>query len=367
MSGIMKIFLLLSWAQVTGCSHLLPPTDFRISVAALGKVELSWKPSVTPKDGFKRMEYMVEIQIPGEKEEMYYTKYTSSSQMLPLHKGLNAQLAAVLYQGDQEILRSDLVTAVLPPSSGAEGTRAKHLSCYLRTEEPLHVSLSCNWTAGKRAPPDTQYFMYYRYEEWTKACKEYVTEVGTLRHISCRVPSSYIDLQEGEKFIVLINGSSKNLEIQSLEQMFSPEEIEIINPPHNLSVMELEGKQILCWEKPLSPLPDDCFQYEVKIQDLRSGNERTMRVWDTKWENGLLQESWSQMSLEVRSVGTNKCRKNELFSAWSKIIHIRTSREDSVETTYVIAVTVCLTVAGLVLFLLCVRTTYITRCGPVMK
>ncbi|XP_075429775.1 interleukin-5 receptor subunit alpha [Ascaphus truei] len=82
---------------------------------------------------------------------------------------------------------------------------------------------------------------------------------------------------------------------------------------------------------------------------------QTVTVRNTEFVQGPLQEPLSQHSLQVRAVGITHCRKTALRSQWSEALFIGTTSWDRPEAEYVIALSVCLTVAGLVLMLVCVR------------
>ncbi|KAM4651176.1 interleukin-5 receptor subunit alpha isoform 2-T2 [Discoglossus pictus] len=352
MSGVMRFLLILFWIQVESSGHLQPPSDFKIWTKALGEFQLSWTPAAVLNSGEKQydLKYIISIEIPGLNPEKYRTMVTNSERKRPLHRGVFAEVTTVLLQSDQIVSQSETVSANLPPSSGAEGTAVTQLYCNIQIEESLNVSLTCNWEPGDKAPRDTQYYMYYRFDQHTDTCNEYATEVGGQRHIACRVPSSHINMKSMYPVYVLINGTSGSLEIQSFDHWYKLEEIEILNPPRNLSVLEQKGRPVLHWMRTLSPLPDSCFLYQVKICNLRTGSITIKNVSNVFLEKGDLEEPWSYHSLQVRTMRREFCGK-KLYSVWSEVLYTGTKRNPETAIT----LSVCLTLLGVVSALLCVR------------
>ncbi|XP_053325628.1 interleukin-5 receptor subunit alpha [Spea bombifrons] len=210
-----------------------------MTVPTFGEVLLSWKPCPA-SNSTQDIKYFVNISTP-DYDEQYYTQRCNSSRILALHRGLHAQVSITKWNQGVQLSLSVPLSKVLRPT-GEEGTAATNLSCLIHTRESLNISLTCNWTAGAKAPLDTQYYLYYRCVEApadavsfivpsrfgnkAEKCHEYVTERGGQRHTGCYVPSSYIELFGlNDQILVLINGSSRTRGIQSIDHVYETSSI----------------------------------------------------------------------------------------------------------------------------------------------
>ncbi|CAH2312674.1 interleukin-5 receptor subunit alpha [Pelobates cultripes] len=350
MSGMLRNILILSCFRLFASDELRPPKEIQIISPIIGEVQLSWKPCVTNHSTYI-IKYRINISSP-ELNQQYYTLHCESSTSLALHRGVHAEVATTWWNEESELFSSSSVSAELPPLPGDEGTAAKNLSCQIHTEKSLNISLTCNWTAGEMAPLDTEYYMYYRQYRKTEQCLDYVLERGGQRRVACHVPSSNINILIAYKeVVVLISGTSRSRKIQSIEHVYMIPDIEVLNPPWNVSFREENRNQILVWKKPYSLLSDICFQYEIQTLDLWKNTDKIETVSGTILVNGPLQETWKKHVLRVRAVLTSLCVDKVMYSAWTEPLHI-----DTVSSRmYILAACVCLIVAGLVFIYICLR------------
>ncbi|XP_056381010.1 interleukin-5 receptor subunit alpha isoform X2 [Hyla sarda] len=318
-----------------------PPQDLDIAVNVPGQVVLTWQHIVPPKN--KSITYTVKLSTPGHKQEIK-TSTNTSTQQITLHRGLTVDVAAEIKEDGS---KSGWVSKSIPPYSGVEGTSATDLSCEIYLHESEKCNLSCKWTPGKKAPADTEYSLSYRYGTNTESCQDFVTEPGGQRQTGCHILSSIISMNNTMDFLVHVNGTSKSLQIKAVEKIFNTQEIEIIPPVRNLK-MDLNG---LHWKKPINSFKDNCFIYEVNIWSKDSND--TIKVRHSNLSNNFLQKHSNRQSIRVRAVGKLPCWIPNRYSAWTDIIEIGEviDRSDSLG----IIVPVCLTVACVGIFLLCIR------------
>jgi len=49
-----------------------------------------------------------------------------------------------------------------------------------------------------------------------------------------------------------------------------------VNVPRNVTVFLDQNDLLATWEKPVSPLPKECFEYEFYLFNLKSGNKQVI-------------------------------------------------------------------------------------------
>ncbi|NXE80953.1 CSF2R factor, partial [Cochlearius cochlearius] len=152
-----------------------------------------------------------------------------------------------------------------PVFAGINGSAIENFSCVI-----YNVSLmNCTWQAGRDAPGDTQYFLYWQNsrDDNEKECELYIKgENG--RNTGCRFKNVRIG---SDKAYFLVNGSSKDSQIQLYDEYIQLYKIEILTPPLNISVNCTKDPAgcIITWQPPrTSHLREvTCFEYEISIQN----------------------------------------------------------------------------------------------------
>ncbi|NXS64502.1 CSF2R factor, partial [Brachypteracias leptosomus] len=95
-----------------------------------------------------------------------------------------------------------------PVFAGMNGSAIENFSCVI-----YNISLmNCTWQAGRNAPGDTQYFLYWKNQINGDAmeCKHYIKDESG-RNTGCRFQNVRIEL---EKAYFLVEGSSNHSLIQ---------------------------------------------------------------------------------------------------------------------------------------------------------
>ncbi|NXT27412.1 CSF2R factor, partial [Syrrhaptes paradoxus] len=128
--------------------------------------------------------------------------------------------------------------------------------------------MNCTWQAGRDAPRDTQYFLYWqnsRDDNMTE-CEFYVKDENG-RNTGCRFQNVRI---EAEKAYFLVNGSSRGSLIQFYDEYIQLYKIEKLMPPLNITVNcdEIKNDCIIQWQRPQisHSNKDKCFKYEINIK-----------------------------------------------------------------------------------------------------
>ncbi|NXN18071.1 IL5RA protein, partial [Indicator maculatus] len=298
--------------------QVLPPVNFTLTVSALGQVLLHWKPNPNQEHRNCTIRYDVKILSPVPEE--YDTKRTYSIQRAALHDGFSAQLRTLLLHNGLQ-MSSEWVKEELPPLPGAPETSATNLSCVTHITISRTVSLHCTWLPGQRAPEDTKYFLFYRYEMYTEECQEYLQDKWN-RNIECRFSVTHIDPEELDKLIVIhINGSSKYAAIKPFQQLFDPNAIEKVNVPRNVTAFLKQNYLLATWEKPISPLPKECFEYEFYLFNWKSGNKQIFKRPSNNFRSPI--DVTSKYSIQVRANHQHHiCRARGLWSDWSESLSV---------------------------------------------
>ncbi|XP_036595347.1 interleukin-5 receptor subunit alpha [Trichosurus vulpecula] len=294
---------------------LLPPVNFTIIVTGLSKVLLKWKPNPDQDPKINSVKYKVRIHTPNEDD--YETQRTQSRSVNVLHQGFSASVQTILHC-DSSFFQSSWVSAELQAPPGAPGTSVVNLTCVtniLRND----VSLHCTWLVGKKAPEDTQYFLFYRFDTHTEECQEYKKDSWN-RNIACWFPETMINRQGRGQLAVHVNGSSKQIAIKPLDQLFDLHAIDQVNPPMNVTA-KLEGNRLyIQWEKPVSDFPRQCFDYEVNIYNIREDYSKIQKIQGHSFD--LVIDPTCKHSLKIRATVHFSCRKNGLWSEWSQPIYV---------------------------------------------
>lgn len=342
MSGTATLLLLMS-CQVFAYDDIGPPQELNIAVPTFGEVVVTWKHIVAPQN--KSIKYLVNVTTLETSNLMQTSKNTYTRRMVAgLQEGLTVLVAARI---DGSSIKSEWVSRYLPPYPGVNGTSATNLSCQIYIMASNNCSLSCKWAPGVKAPADTEYNLYYRYQDVIETCQNYTTETAGPRRIGCSMASTVIYAKRVESILIHINGTSKSLKIKAMEKIFLTSEIEMIPPVRNL-IMNATG---LHWIKPVNFLPDACFCYEVNIWS--KGRNETIPVGHYTFLDGILQKPSSRQHIRVRATGVLTCWPDKIYSEWTDIILI--GKDIDRNNTLGIIVSLCLIVACIFIFFLCVR------------
>ncbi|NXG06028.1 IL5RA protein, partial [Sakesphorus luctuosus] len=328
----MQVWLILLWttssaqpniSQAAG-AEVLPPVNFTLTVSALAQVLLRWEPN--PDQEQKNYTIRYEVKILSPVPEEYDTAQPRSVRTAALHGGFSARVRTLLLHRELQH-GSAWVEEQLPPLPGAPGTSITNLSCVTHITIAGAVSLHCTWLPGQGAPEDTQYFLFYRYKNYTEECHNYVKDKRN-RNTECSFPGTHIDPEEVDDDIVIhINGSSKRAAIKPFQQLFKQNAIEKVNIPRNITVSLEQNDLLATWEKPISPFNEKCFEYEFSLLNLKSRNKQILRLSQPPFR--LRIDPTSRYSVQLRANHHPWCGRG-VWSDWSQVIHVgQTKLENS--------------------------------------
>ncbi|NWH72630.1 CSF2R factor, partial [Piaya cayana] len=152
-----------------------------------------------------------------------------------------------------------------PVFAGVNGSAIENFSCVI-----YNISfMNCTWQAGRGAPGDAQYFLYWQNSRYDDAmeCELYIKDEND-RNVGCRFQNVRINTPMA---YFLVNGSSRDSLIQFYDKYIELYKIEILTPPSNVTV-NCPGDAVGCivtWQPPLKSngKRKDCFMYEIHIQN----------------------------------------------------------------------------------------------------
>ncbi|XP_078518516.1 interleukin-5 receptor subunit alpha [Lissotriton helveticus] len=348
-------------ASLASPNQILPPVDLQIMESALGEVTISWKENLSMElDVHDTVRYAVVLETPS-KTMQYETLHKVRKQTFALNEGLSARVSTVLYTNGTFRERSQWAEVRLPPHPGDSDTSVTNLSCVTYVDLAGALCLNCTWLAGKNAPKDTKYFLFYRYKKVTEECWDYGLDVHSKIPTSCHFPKTKINSRRGSELVIFINGSSWHAKIQSFYQLFETDILEKILPPWNVTVFQKIDFIEIQWEHPRSSFPNNCFMYEVKMHDLKTGKEE---VTSTERNTvNIFKNVRSRQSVLVRARGTDSCRSNNHWSEWSQPVFTGNLKEDGL---FIVVIAFSLTVIFLAFIsaLVCKRFQVFTQLFP---
>ncbi|TRZ22700.1 hypothetical protein HGM15179_004408 [Zosterops borbonicus] len=229
---------------------------------------------------------------------------------LRLHSGFTAKVKTQLFAKETEdiIKESDWteLTYKAPP------VYIQNLSCIIYNIS----SFNCTWDIKAEAPEDIQIFASYRHVGKDFSCQQYIKNARK-KNIGCHMKE--IHFQPSRKINLNITvrnlrNSSKGL---SYYKAFTPQTIEKLNPPINVSV-SLENKSIkIHWKPPptIGSARKECFLYQVKITD-----HKIVSVTAENYKYPFHKPA-KKCAAQVR-VKKEVCIANKLWSDWSEPVFI---------------------------------------------
>ncbi|XP_005502609.2 granulocyte-macrophage colony-stimulating factor receptor subunit alpha [Columba livia] len=203
---------------------------------------------------------------------------------------------------------------------GMNRSAIENFSCVI-----YNVSLmNCTWQAGRDAPGDTQYFLYWqnsRDDDETE-CELYIKDENG-RNMGCKFKNVSIVT---EKSYFLVNGSSKVSRIQFYDEYIQLYKIEILTPPSKVTASCTKDPAgcIITWQPPFTSHVENknCFQYEVSIQNKDKPTEGKKDTPVTVNNNTYEFQNYNEKKeyiLKIRARGKN-CLVNSSWGEWSEPI-----------------------------------------------
>ncbi|KAF2986445.1 hypothetical protein EK904_003709 [Melospiza melodia maxima] len=205
----------------------------------------------------------------------------------------------------------------IPGFAGMKGSAIENFSCVIYNI----FLMNCTWQAGRDAPADTQYFLYWQQSrgEEEMECELYIKDEN-FRNVGCIFQNVSIGI---EKAYFLVNGSSNNSLIQFYDEYIDLYKIEKLMPPSNITVAcdELKNDCIIQWQRPQisHSSKDMCFKYEINIK--YKDNPKGKPIYTSIQEGGnsnifLRSNTRKKYVLKMRAAGS-ACFVSPAWGEWS--------------------------------------------------
>lgn len=275
-------------------------------------VILSWNNNLTKEETAKyTVKYILSYKFFNttyENEERLQDKKKRIN--LNLHSGFNAKVKTQLFSKETDDIIKESgwteFTYKAPP------VYVQNFSCII-----YNVSFfNCTWDIKAEAPEDIQIFFSYRHIRKDFDCQQYIKNVRK-KNIGCHMKEMYFQPSRKINLNITVRDLKNNSRRLSYYKALTPQTIEKLNPPINISV-SLENRSIqIHWKPPptIGSAGSKCFLYEVKISDRKIEN-----VTGEKYEYPFHKPA-RKCAAQVR-VKKEKCLRNKIWSEWSEPVFI---------------------------------------------
>ncbi|XP_065533625.1 interleukin-5 receptor subunit alpha-like [Lathamus discolor] len=292
-------------------------------------VILSWNNNLTKEETEKyTVKYILSYKFfntTHENEERLQKKKKRIN--LNLHSGFNAKVKTQLFAKETD--------DVIKESGWTEFTY-KAPPVYIQNFSCIIYNISffnCTWYIKAEAPEDMQIFFSYRHIGKDFDCQQYIKNARK-KNIGCHMKEIYFQPSRKINLNITVRDMKNNSRL-SYYKMFTPQTIEKLNPPINISV-SLENRSIhIHWKPPptIGSASSKCFLYEVKITD-----RKIVNVTGEKYEYPFHKPA-RKCAAQVR-VKKEKCIRNKIWSEWSEPVFI--DHEKTVDTMLLSLTLFCL-------------------------
>ncbi|XP_032852454.2 interleukin-5 receptor subunit alpha-like [Tyto alba] len=276
------------------------------------RVFLSWNNNLTKEETEKyTVKYVLSYKFfntTRERKERLQKK--NKIIYLELHSGFSAKVKTQLFAKETEDIVKEggwtEFTYKAPP------VYIQNLSCII-----YNISFfNCTWDIKVEAPEDIQIFFSYRHVRKDFECQRYLKN-GRKKNIGCHMEEIYFQPSRKINLNITVRDLRNNSRGLSYYKAFTPQTIEKLNPPVNVSV-SLENRSIkIHWKPPptIGSSSNKCFLYQVKITD-----RKIVDVTAEKYEYPFHKPA-NKCSAQVR-VKKEVCIRNKIWSEWSEPVFI---------------------------------------------
>ncbi|XP_021143507.2 interleukin-5 receptor subunit alpha [Columba livia] len=229
---------------------------------------------------------------------------------LELYSGFNAKVKTQLFAKETEdVIKESGWTEFIykaPP------VYIQNLSCIIYNTS----FFNCTWHITEEAPEDIQIFVSHRHVGKDFKCQQYIKNARK-KNIGCHMKEMYFQPSRKINLNITVRDLINNSSGLSYCKAFTPQRIEKLNPPINVSV-SLENRSIkIHWKPPptIGSASNKCFLYQVKITD-----HKIVDVAEEKYEYPFHKPA-KTCAAQVRAK-KEICIRNKIWSEWSEPVFI---------------------------------------------
>ncbi|KAM8821118.1 interleukin-5 receptor subunit alpha-like [Eudromia elegans] len=296
------------------------------------KVTLSWNNNLTEEEmNMYNVKYILSYKFFNSAQERKERLQEKEKIIhLGLHSGFRAKVKTqLLKKGTGDLIKESSWTEF---TYKAPPVYIHNLSCII-----YNISFfNCTWHIKAEAPEDLQVFFSFRHVRKDFECQEYIKNARK-KNIGCHMKEIYFQPSRKINLNISVRDLKNDSRRQSYYKTFTPQTIEKLNPPVNVSVF-LEGSKIkIHWNPPptIGSARNSCFMYQVKTTDREPVN-----VSEEKNEYIFYKPPY-KCAAQVRAK-KEKCITNKIWSEWSEPVFI--DDEKTVDITLLTVTLICLLV-----------------------
>ncbi|XP_027757936.1 interleukin-5 receptor subunit alpha-like [Empidonax traillii] len=229
---------------------------------------------------------------------------------LELHSGFKAKVKTQVFAKETEDLIKESDWSEF--TYKAPAVYIQNLSCII-----YNISFfNCTWDIKAEVPEDIQIFSSYRHAGKLFECQQYIKNERK-KNIGCHMKEIYFQPSRKINLNITVRDFRNNSRELSYYKAFTPQAIEKLNPPINVSV-SLENRSIkIHWKPPptIGSANNKCFLYQVKITDLKIVN-----VTEENYKYPFHKPA-KKCAAQVRAK-KEICIRNKIWSEWSEPVFI---------------------------------------------
>ncbi|XP_069706068.1 interleukin-5 receptor subunit alpha-like [Phaenicophaeus curvirostris] len=303
-------------------------------------VILSWDNNLTKEETEKyTVKYILSYKFFNttyEREERLQEK--KKLIRLKLHSGFNAKVKTQLFAKDTENVIKE---------SGWTKFTYKAPPVYIQNLSCIIYNLSffnCTWYIKSEVPEDIQIFFSYRHVGKYFECQQYIKSTRK-ENIGCHMKEIFFQPSRKINLNITVRDLRNNSRGLSYYKSFTPQTIEKLNPPINVSFSLENGSVKIRWKPPptIGSASSKCFLYQVKITD-----SKIVDVTAEKYEYPL-PKPVKKCAAQVR-VKKEVCIRNKIWSEWSEPVFIYDEKTVDIMLLSLISFCLLIFLGGLLIF-----------------
>ncbi|XP_075449431.1 interleukin-5 receptor subunit alpha-like [Ascaphus truei] len=298
------------------------PRQLNVTISAYGvnSVTLSWATENNEQIKNFTVRYQFSYRFLDRKHDI--TEETSENHAtlkLRLHPGFIAKVREIHFDQNNRIVTESNWTEYI---YNAPPEYICNVSCIIYNL----TSLNCTWQIQKDAPKETQYSFSLRHRSDVFACQQYLTNQEK-KNIGCHMKDVFSNAVKGGNLGRKIEIQFSSHEVH-LFKTFVTANIEIFNPPINVSLSPVNEDIKIRWSPPLTvqSYSKNCFQYQIKLSETKKNP--LIRVISSTEEEYLFADLDKHRRYSIQIRGRQKqCAKSKFWGEWSKPVFIGKDNE----------------------------------------
>ncbi|XP_053562399.1 interleukin-5 receptor subunit alpha isoform X2 [Bombina bombina] len=257
------------------------------------------------------------LNQPTEKQKNKTEKISENEATikLHLHSGFVAKVQTALYYKNTLVAESNWTEFNYTDLSAFTSNHA----CVIYNL----TSLNCSWDIENNSPENAQFFISLSQRSELMKCPQYILN-QKMQNIGCHMKDIFLkSLQKGEI------GEKIKIRLNNRKTRFRTANIEMLNPPTNISLSTLNGNTEIRWYPPPSLMISNdtnktCIKYKLKLFEIKT--DPLVRIIDC----GKAEYVFSDLDKESKyaiQIQAKKCNEGKYWGVWSEPVYIGKENE----------------------------------------